>query len=71
MGEKLAVYKKSADLKRSIAVHKSFRKLVKRVEKLDPGKRRDKEIGKIEKLAAENEALPLAATMREYVSGLK
>ena len=30
-----------------------------------------KEIGKIEKLAAENEGLPLAATMREYVSGLK
>ncbi|MHC4817346.1 MAG: hypothetical protein ACYTF8_04780 [Planctomycetota bacterium] len=71
VGEKLAAYKKSADLKRSIAVHKSFRKLVKRVEKLDPGKRRNKEISKIEKLAAENEALPLAATMREYVSGLK
>ncbi|MHC4134897.1 MAG: hypothetical protein ACYS0K_07930 [Planctomycetota bacterium] len=69
--EKLAADKKSADLKRSIAVHKSFQKLVKRIEKLDPGKRRDKEIGKIEQLAAENEQLPLAATMREYVSGLK
>ncbi|MHC4973935.1 MAG: nucleotide exchange factor GrpE [Planctomycetota bacterium] len=69
--EKLAGYKKSADLKRSIAVHKSFRKIVKRIEKLDPGKRRDKEIAKVEKLAAENEGLPLAATMREYVSGLK
>ena len=67
--DKLAEYKVSADLKRAIAVHKSFVKLVKRFEKLDAGKRRDKALRKITKLAADNEALPIAKTIREYVAG--
>jgi len=69
--EKLAEYKKSDVLEQSIAVAKSFAKLVKRVEKLDPGKRRDKELAKLDKLVAENETLPIAATIKEYAAGLK
>jgi len=67
---KLAETRKSADLKRSIAIAKKFAKLQKRIEKLDPGKRRDKEAGKLGPLADEAKRLPIEATIREYFAGL-
>jgi hypothetical protein len=69
--EKLAAMKKSVELKQSVTVYKSYLKTLQRIDKLDPGKRRSKEIAKLERLAAENESLPIAATIKEYAEGLK
>ena len=68
--DKLAEYKKSPELKRSIAIAKKFAKLQKRIEKQDPGKRRDKEVRKLTALAAEAEGLPIQKTISDYAAGL-
>ena len=70
---KLAEARKSADLRASITIWKSYRKTMKRLEKMDEpsAKTRAKAAAKLEKLIAGHESLPVTETVRAAIAELR
>jgi len=70
---KLTEARKSADLRASITIWKSYRKTMKRLEKMDEpsAKAKSKAADKLEKLIAGHESLPVAATVRATIEQLR
>ena len=70
---KLSEARKSADLRKSVAIWKSYRKSMKRLEKMDSpsAKTKAKTADKLAKLIAGNESLPVAATIQATIDKLR